>query len=404
MRSILFAHFGLDWLNGAERCLLDLIEHLDRNAFRPVLVCNSPTLADAARSLGATVYGGAEFVGRDSLTPDAQLVARGWEIVRREQIQLIHANTFEPVKWLLPSARRAHIPLLLHVHLPSSEHERCYSWAHQAACVVGCGQSAVRGFLEDGLQPRRIRVIYNAVDPQRLSAGSAGHLRAQLGIGRTTTAVAVVGSLIARKGHTTLLRAMATLRARGVEDVRLLLVGDGPDEDRLRCLAETLDLRDSVLFLGRRADAVAILRDAADIAVTAAREEVFPLNVLEAGFVGLPIVASDIPPHREGIVDGVTGVIVPVDDAEAYAAALARLIADPRLRTSLGDAARERIRTNFLMDGYIRDFSALYERLMDAPRVRYSWAGGTTWPAVYTRWFARAIASRLRGRPIPTPS
>ena len=367
-------------------------------------MCNTPTLARAARDLGVTVYVDPDFEGADRMMPSVRLTAAGRHILETEHIDLIHATAFEPVKWLMPGARRARIPVLLHVHLPSTEDERCYSWVHQAACIVGSGQAAVKGFREDGLRPDRICVIYNAVDPQRLEAGDARDLRQGLGIGEHETVIAVVGSLIERKNQAMVLEAAAQLRAQGRRDFRLLLLGDGPDEPILKALANNLDIGDAVAFLGRRPDAAAILRDTADIAVTAARQEIFPLNVLEAGYLGLPIVASDIPPHREGVEDGATGLVVPVCDPSAYASAIGRLLDDKQLRLTLGTAARERVRARFLMDAHVQRFSDLYDRLLSAPAFRYGWIGGTTWPRVYGRWFARFVGARLRLRPwVSTP-
>src|SRR5258706_12433064 len=114
---ILFAHHGLDWITGSERCLLDLVQHLDRARFRPVVVCNTKALASAAADLGATVYSDPSYDSPDALFPPRALVDRGRRILRDEAIGLIHANDFNPLKRLLPAAREARTPLLSHVHL-----------------------------------------------------------------------------------------------------------------------------------------------------------------------------------------------------------------------------------------------------------------------------------------------
>jgi glycosyltransferase involved in cell wall biosynthesis len=398
--SILFAHFGLDWITGSERCLLDLVAHLDRARFRPVVVCNAPALADAAERLGATVHCSREFVAPDQLFPPTHLVAHGHRLVRDERIDLIHANDFQPVKWLLPAARRAHIPTLLHVHLPSSEEERCYAWVHQVACVVGVSQAAVAGFLDDGLRRDRVTVIYNGVDPERLCAGDATELRRTLGISGQATVLALVGSLIERKGIDVVLRAMSELQRQSRGDVHLVVLGDGPQESHLKQLSGELGLDRVVTFLGRRPDAGAVLRDVADIAVTAAWQEAFPLNVLEAGFFGLPVVASDIPPHREGVREGVTGLLVPAGDHMELARALGRVIDDVPLRERLGAAAHAQVHERFIIDDHVRRFCALYEHLMSQRAWRYGWIGGSTWPPAYTRWLRRIALAKMR-RTVP---
>jgi glycosyltransferase involved in cell wall biosynthesis len=399
--TILFAHYGLDWVVGSERCLLDLMSHLDRSAFRSVLVCNSPTLASAAGDLGIRTYSGAGFGASDRFWPPRSLRALGRELLERERIELIHANSFEPVKWLLPAARQRTVPMVLHVHLPSTEAERCYSWAHQVASVVGVSEAAVRGFRDDGLDGTRIRVIYNGVDPRRLTAGDATQLKQSLRFEPTDVVIATVGSLIPRKAVDVVIEAAAELRARGQRGFRILSLGDGPELSRLQQLAERLGLADVVVFLGRRADAGAVMRDTVDIVVTAARQEAFPLNVLEAGFFGLPVVASDIAPHEESVLDERTGLLARPDDPASFADALMRLMADAPLRRRLGDAARERIQHHFIIDRYVQSFASLYEELLAAPHRRYGWLAGTTWPPVYSRWIWRALRAKLSPAPAP---
>jgi glycosyltransferase involved in cell wall biosynthesis len=395
--SILFVHNGLDWITGSERCLLDLVHRLDRNRFRPVVVCNCETLAAAAEKLGATVYLDERYGEEQrNFLPNRALVDEARRIISEQNIRLIHANDFGPVKWLMPAARAARIPMVLHVHLPSTQEERCYTWSHQVARVVGVSRAALEGFLEDGLSVERATVIYNAVDPERLSAGGATARRADLGIGQDDVVLTAVGSLIRRKGFDVLIEALANVRVATPEmRIRLLLVGDGPERGALETLVTSLRLTDVVQFLGRRSDVGAILRDATDIALSAAREEALPLNVLEAGFFGLPIVVSDIPPHREIVEHGRTGLVVTADDAAAFAAAIVDLAKDRTTRQQLGETARQRIHSSFLIERYVREFSKLYEFLLQRPRRRYGWCGGWVWPRAYSHWVKRAGYRRL---------
>lgn len=395
--SVLFAHHGLDWITGSEQCLLDLVRHLDAR-FRPVVLCNTRALAEAARGFGAAVYSSPAYENPDTLLPSRALVAEARRIIRQEGIGLIHANDFQPVKWLIPAARSARIPILLHVHLPSVEDERCYSWSHQVSRVVGVSRTAVAGFVADGLRPERIEVIYNGVDPARLDTGDASTLRTSLGIAADEIVLAAIGSLIPRKAMDVVLAAVARLVRAGGRRFRLLVLGDGPERARLETIASEEHLDSAVIFVGRRADVGAVLRDATDIAVSASRQEAFPLNVLEAGFFARPIVATDIGPHREAIEDGRTGILVPVDDPEALAAALESLLDDPDLRVRLGRAACERVHARFLISQYVARFMDLYQRLLAGAPHHYGWLGDWVWPAAYSRWVARRVRSALQPR------
>jgi glycosyltransferase involved in cell wall biosynthesis len=391
---VLYVHHGQNWIRGSERCLLQLVEHLDRSRFRPVVLTDSEALATSAAELGATVHRRLDLAGPDQFLPPWSLVRDARSIVRADGIRLIHANSLETVKWLLPVARGGAIPMLAHIHSPSTESERCYGGLHQVRLVVGASAAAIAGFIEDGMPIERLRVVYNGVDPDRLEAGDATALRAQLGIDAEEIVSTVVGSLIDRKGHDVVLSAMGELQ-RSPRRHRLLIVGSGPERPALEARARELGIDKTVHFLGERRDVGAILRDATDIAVSAARAEAFPLNVLEAAFCGRPVVASAIAPHAEAVIDGETGLLVPENDTLALVRAVERLAGDAELRRRYGEAAARRVREHFLVTRYVALFDSLYCELLGGLRWRWGWWTGWIWPSVYTRWTARMMKRRM---------
>ena len=394
---VLFVHTGVDWIRGSERCLLDLVAGLDRRRFRPLLWCDTPTLAAAARDLGAEIEPADDRWARaaESLRPHAGLVERAREIVRRHGVRLVHANNPIPLKWMLPAARAARIPTLVHMHLQTTADERVFNGVHQAALVVGVSRSAVAGLVEDGMPPSRIRVIYNGVDPTRLGAGDATGLRASLGVAPDEIVIGSVGTLIPIKGVDVLIRAFAQLRVRAPR-TRLLLVGGGRERDALAALAASLGVGDAVHFLGERPDAGPIARDAVDVAASASRYEAFPLALLEAALFGRAVVASAIPAHRESVVEGETGLLAAPDDPAAFADALGALVADPALRRRMGEAGRARVEREFLVGHYVANFARAYEELLARRASAYGWLRGSTFPPVYRRWIGGALRRRLR--------
>jgi len=188
-----------------------------------------------------------------------------------------------------------------------------------------------------------------------------------------------VGSLIARKAHDVSIRAIARARTHGC-DVHLLLCGDGPDDAALRALARALGVERAVHLLGDRDDVGAVLRDAADVAVTSAREEAMPLGVLEAQALGAPVVASDIAAHAEALGDDGGGMLVPCEDPAALAEAIAALATDPAARARLGAAGRARAERGYAMERYVAAFAALYHELLaGGPRRAPGVWGLPTW-------------------------
>ena len=400
-RPVLFVHDGQDWMRGSERCLVDLVASIDRARYRPVVWCNAAALADAARAAGAEVHHAPTIPAVDGAMPVSRaLVAAARELIRRHGVRLVHANALGPLPALVVAARAERIPVLSHLHLIPTEPERRWMLLHQVTLAVGVSRASVAGLLADGMPADRTTVIYNGVDAARLSEGSAHGLRAALGIAPEATVVTVVASLIHRKGIDTVVRAVAEL-AGGGRDVHLLVCGDGDAEPSLRALAATLGVGPRVHFLGARTDVGPILRDATDVLASAARLEAFPLNVLEAGACGLPVVVSDIAPHHEAVRDGHTGLVVPTDDPSAFAAAIGRLAADPTARRRMGIAAHALVDAEFGFARWVAEFEGAYDELLARPPAGLGWLRGSTWPPVYTRWMRSALlrrVARLTGR------
>ena len=401
---ILFVHHGQDWIRGSERCLVDIIQHLDRDRFRPVLWCDAPSLADAARAAGAVDVHLAPTRALPERFPPVvgPLADTAKALVARYGIRLIHANDLTPFPALVLPARRGRIPLLAQMHLIPTAVERRWSMVHQATLVVGVSHASIDGLLADGMPSERIRVVYNGVDVDRFHGHTDAPLRAELGIPATATVATVVASLIERKGIEVVIRAVAALR-HGGRDVHLVLCGDGDQEGALRSLAVELGIDAAAHFVGNRTDVAAILGGATDVLVSAARLEAFPLNLLEAGASGVPAVVSDIGPHRESVVDGETGLVVALDDTASFAAAIGRLADDPELRRTLGANARRRVEAHFTQQQWLAAMHTTYAELVARPRASLGWMGGSTWPPVYTSWIRDALGRRLRPRAEPRP-
>ncbi len=178
---------------------------------------------------------------------------------------------------------------------------------------------------------------------------------------RSRPLLVAVGRLRPPKDFETLLQALALLPADAFEAA---IVGDGPQRAELEALRTQLGLQDRVRLEGERRDVPAVLADA-DAFVLSSRSEGLPVSVLEAMAAGLPVVASAVGGVGELVVDGDTGLLVRPADAEAMAAALATVVADPTLRRRLGEAGRARAEELFDLEPCRRAHVALYMRELD---------------------------------------
>jgi glycosyltransferase involved in cell wall biosynthesis len=162
-------------------------------------------------------------------------------------------------------------------------------------------------------------------------------IRAELGFAPGTVVALQVGRLVPVKAADILIRAVAAAT------VPLLLVGDGPEERRLRALAEAIGA--SVTFTGLLEDDDLIrMYVAADVFVLASRRETWGVVVNEAMAAGLPLVVSDqVGAGHDLVVAGRNGDVVPADDVEALTTALRDLATDAARRERYGRASKEAI-------------------------------------------------------------
>jgi glycosyltransferase involved in cell wall biosynthesis len=204
---------------------------------------------------------------------------------------------------------------------------------------------------EEAADARRLRIhptpvaIGNGRDPAifRPNPQARARLRAEWGIPPETVAIVIVSRVVVFKGYRELLEAMASVPAE------LWVVGERLTSDRGEDLTPHFDrfaTTGRLRLLGYRRDVADILA-AADIFVLPSHFEGLPMSVIEAMLCGLPVVATDIHGPREQVIEGQTGLLVPVRNAPALATALASLAADQALRTRMGQAGLARARAHY---------------------------------------------------------
>ena len=274
----------------------------------------------------------------------------------------------DPRPWRAAEVRRALRsvgPDVVHAHEPLAPNTSMWATLTADAPVVGTfHSSADRALLYDLAAPllrrvarrlsARIAVSRRAADFARARVGgdfvvlpngidAAAFARAapaDLGPGRK---LLFVGRLHPRKGFPVAVDAFRTLAAAH-EDLRLVVVGAGPEVVALETLPPAV--RDRVTLLGAVANpALPTIHRACDLYVAPSTGgESFGVVLIESMAAGLPVVATRIPGYVEVVEDGVTGILVPPNDADAVAGACERILADPSLAGRLGAAAAERAR------------------------------------------------------------
>ena len=208
-----------------------------------------------------------------------------------------------------------------------------------------------------GLGPGSVTLLYNGVpDPGEdrgpSEADAEAGPEAPSGPGFV---IGAVGRLVPEKGFDTVLRALVSLPGAS-----LVLVGDGPERTSLERLGTDLGLSGRVTFAGR-VEAPWTSRWRFDVLAMPSRTEGFGLVAAEALLAGIPVVGSRVGGLCEVLTDGETGLLVPVDDPTALAAAIGRLQANPALRSKLAERGRLDARERFTIDSMMRSYRSFLE-------------------------------------------
>lgn len=333
---------------------------------------------------------GIRHVAIDSLTRsmapirDLRAIADLYQAFRRLEPTIVHTHNPKPGVFGRIAARAARVPVVVNtVHgLYATPEDRLakravvYSLERVAAA---CSDAELLQNPEDlpvlrrlGVPHERLTVLGNGVDldrfdPERADGGRA-RVRAELGVGPNTVVVGLVGRLVWEKGYRSVFAAAE--RLAGSDDIVFAVVGPSEPDKAGAVDADAIAAATAagVRFLGSRTDMVD-LYDAFDVYVLASHREGFPRSAMEASAMGLPVIATDIRGCRQVVADGETGSLVPVEDADALAAAIRRLATDTELRIRQGIAARVRAIEHFDDRAVIDTTLRTYDELLGRPQL-----------------------------------
>ena len=223
--------------------------------------------------------------------------------------------------------------------------------------VVAVSDEVKQRLLKAGVREEKIRMVRNGIDLRRFD-GALPWLRKEAHPERALV-VGLVGRLAWEKGVDVFLRAAAEVLVEFPE-TRFVVVGEGPDQEKLERLIDASLIRESVEMLGRREEMASVYASL-DVMVSSSRQEGLPMAVLEGMASGMALVATAVGAVPTVVEDGRTGVLVPADDAGLLAAGIAELLRDPAKRRLLGDAARRRIEEEYSAARMTRDYLRVYE-------------------------------------------
>jgi glycosyltransferase involved in cell wall biosynthesis len=216
-----------------------------------------------------------------------------------------------------------------------------------------------------------VQVIRNALDPRTLESASSLDYRSAWGLGPEDVLLTTAGRLSPEKNHLLLLDAFRKVLEKN-NRVHLAIAGEGPLRPALERAIVRLGLQGRARLLGSLQDLAPLYR-ATDIFILSSWTEGLPLVVLEAGFFGKPVVATDVGGVSEAAKDGVSALLVPPGSSEALAREIMILTVSKAFREKLGRHGKEIVEKEFSLPGHARKYQELYSRLCQRQTLWITW-------------------------------
>jgi len=337
----------------------------------PALILRDPQLAIKAHGLGLET----RYV-KKRYKWDLLFLLRVWKILRNSKVELIQANgTLSAfcVSFCLLFLGEKPIQIVSVHSLPEIDYSlgpiklwvnrRMNSFAWERASRIIVVSNVLKQKLIDlKVDANKIFVVHNGMDYEKFNSYYRSR-RERLENAGKCIVIGTAGRLSREKGQDVFLRSIAEVMRRKKDVcIHAVIMGEGPEKTRLESLAGELGLENSVKFPGFQENIGAALSQL-DIFVLPSRMESFPMILLEAGAVGLPVIATSVGGVPEMIENGKEGVLVPPEYAEQMADAITGLIDSPELCFKIGESFHTKVVKKFSLEAMKENTLSVYKEV-----------------------------------------
>jgi glycosyltransferase involved in cell wall biosynthesis len=361
--------------------MLDLVKHIDRSRFEPLVLCTPggqlPALAAKENARVLTVGQGVNwhYSPRNPLTTirDIYSVARQIiKLARTENVRIVH--TFDGMVFVAAILAKLFLKDLQVIWLDCgftlryrSYNRALLRWCfHRVARVATISKTRQQQLLAEGLDPARSAVFPCGTDFHLSSSASELHNGSYP---HSTIRIGIIGRIFPVENFERFLQS-----ARIVADkhplVQFVIVGKpGTQHDEMEYwqqmvkLIHRLDLGDHVTFQSQMEELPTLL-DSFDLVVSSSHLETFGHTLLEAMALSKPVVATAMGGVPEVVTDGEVGFLVPPNDAEALANRISQLVEDAALRKAMGNKGHERVLRHYDIRAITKQWETLYDELL----------------------------------------
>ncbi|MCY7421258.1 MAG: glycosyltransferase family 4 protein [Chitinophagaceae bacterium] len=357
-------------IGGGESYLLSLVENLDRSRIEPVVLSfTDGPMIDRLKKIGIKTH-----VIHTETPFDVRVWKKVSHLVKEEHIDVVHAHGTRAMSNMYSAAKKKQLPLLYTCHAWSFHVDQnaivkklrigSEKYLTKQADINICGAKANRDEARKLFGKFDAEIIYNSVDPNKFNpTDTYKNIRQELGIAADEIIIASIARLTLQKQPLKLITAFAEV-CKSVNNIKLLMVGDGELKDKVIELIAKLQLKDRIILQPFRQDVPDLLA-AADIFVLPSLWEAFPIALLEAMYMGKAVAATNVDGTPEMIEDNYNGLLLDPTNLEAdLAKKLTALCVNTSLRKKLQANAIKSVYNKYNVSTLAKKNQLLYEQLV----------------------------------------
>ncbi len=303
-------------------------------------------------------------IGRKSL-PGLYAMLR-WLRNHRVSVVNTHSSTDSWLTALAVRLLRHPPPIVRTRHISAAIPDNAPTrWLYGKACrhIVTTGEALRQQLIADnGYSGERITSVPTGVDTARFVPGDQTQARRTIGLDEHACLIGIVATLRSWKGHYYLIEAFARLPDK---NVRLVIVGDGPQREPLHKQITELQLGDRIIMAGNQRDVLPWLQALDVFVLPSYANEGVPQALVQAMLCALPVITTSVGSIQEAVEDERAGLIVEAKNSEALASAIERVLSDAPLRQRLGVAARRQAQERFGLATMLDKMEAIFTQVVD---------------------------------------
>ena len=359
---ILHSESSLGWGGQENRTLNEMLALREIGHQVSVLTQPGAKLAERARNAGIPVF---TVKMRNVLDLPALFAIR--RIIRETRADIVNTHSGRDTQLVGLAAhslvgKRPRIVRTRHLALPITSR---FTYSTLPDHVVTVSDFVADYLVGAGIPRSRITTVLTGIDLSSYNTIVAGQtLREELKLPAETLLVGTVAILRRKKGHSELLEAIPAILKKCPE-AHFVFAGNGPQQQNIEKRIAELGLNNRVHLLELRRDVINILRSL-DLFVLPTHQEALGTAFVEAGAMGLAVVATRVDGVPEVVIDGTTGLLVPVQEITPLAEAIVSLLVDPGKRRNMGQAARIHVTQRFSRESMVSGMVAVYRQLSGA--------------------------------------